>query len=146
MAKNVEAYFSQEEEQRIIQSIRDAEETTSGEIRVHISQKTDVHALDTTKNIFQELRMYNTQQRNGVLIHISIASKTFAIYGDVGIDQKVPIDFWETTKDLMQNHFKAGNLVEGICTGVANVGIELKEHFPWDNNDRNELSDELSYD
>ena len=58
----------------------------------------------------------------------------------------MPIDFWETTKDLMQNHFKAGNLVEGICAGVANVGIELKEHFPWDNNDRNELSDELSYD
>lgn len=146
MAKNIASYFSKDDELRIVAAIRDAEIMTSGEIRVHISQKSDTDALEVTKNIFKELRMHNTQNRNAVLIHISLNSKTFAIYGDEGIHHKVGQDFWLSTRDLMQSHFAAGNLVEGICKGVENVGKKLKVHFPWDESDVNELSDEITYD
>lgn len=146
MSEPTASNFSLHDEERIIAAIRDAENMTSGEIRVHISQKADTDALDVTKNIFKELRMFNTRERNGVLIHISLNSKSFAIYGDEGIHQKVGDDFWRETRDLMLGHFKTGNLIDGICEGVRHVGEKLKTHFPWNERDLNELSDEISYD
>ncbi|MDO5656048.1 MAG: TPM domain-containing protein [Flavobacteriaceae bacterium] len=146
MAEKKYTYFSLQDEERIIHAIRDAENMTSGEIRVHISLKSDTDALEVTKAIFNELRMYNTRQRNGVLIHISVSSKTFAIYGDEGIHQKVGDDFWEETRDLMLQHFTENQLVTGICEAVQHVGEKLKIHFPWNDRDLNELSDEITYD
>lgn len=147
MTETKEPYFSPEEEEQIISAIRLAEEMTSGEIRVHISQKADSDSsLEVTKSIFQELRMFNTQQRNAVLLHISFGSKTFCIFGDEGIDNVVPNDFWETTRDIIQSHFKNGKIVEGICQGVKNVGKELKQHFPLRLDNKNELADDITYD
>lgn len=146
MAETPQAYFTVAEEHEIVSAIRSAEKMTSGEIRVHVSQSPDTDSLEATKTIFEELRMYNTQHRNGVLIHISLSSKTFSIFGDEGINQVVSNDFWESTKDLMQVHFKKEEMVDGICAGVRNVGIELKQHFPIDIDDKNELSDDISYD
>lgn len=146
MPKETEAYFSEAEEVRIVDAIRAAEVMTSGEIRVHISKRSDTDALEATKDIFAEMRMYNTQQRNAVLVHISLTSKTFAIYGDEGINRKVAYDFWESTRNVMQKHFSEGHLVDGICEGVRMVGDQLKAHFPWDEKDLNELSDDITYD
>lgn len=139
-------YFNLDEENRIIDAIRNAEALTSGEIRVHISQKKDADALQTTRLLFHELRMFNTRNRNAVLLHIAMNSKSFAIYGDQGIHQVVPDDFWENTKNIMQNHFKQGNFVTGICEGVISIGKQLKIHFPWTESDENQLPDNITYD
>lgn len=141
-----QAYFNLDDENRIIDAIRKAEAMTSGEIRVHISRKKDPDALNTTRYLFHELRMFNTQHRNAVLLHISVTSKSFAIYGDKGINELVPSDFWQVTKNIMQNHFKQGNLVKGICEGIHSVGEQLKTHFPWTEVDGNQLPDNITYD
>lgn len=146
MTEEENKYFSIEEEQKIVESIRDAENMTSGEIRVHISKKPDDDALETAKRIFKKLQMYKTKYRNGVLLHISMGSKTFSIYGDKGINDVVPINFWESTRDIIQQHFKNGEIAQGICAGIHNVGKVMKEYFPLDIDDKNELSDEISYD
>lgn len=139
-------YFTKEEEHQIVSSIKEAEKMSSGEIRVHISTSSDTGSLEAAKKVFNDLRMYNTQYRNGVLLHISMASKTFAIYGDEGIDQVVPPNFWESTRDIIQQHLKKGEIAQGICEGVQNVGKIMKAHFPLDIVDQNELSDEITYD
>lgn len=141
-----EAYFNAYDENQIIDSIRAAEAMTSGEIRVHISRQKDPDALNTTQYLFKELRMFNTKNRNAVLLHISLSSKSFAIYGDIGIHRVVPEDFWESTKNIMQNHFQQGNLVQGICEGIKSVGEQLKTHFPWSDLDENQLPDNITYD
>lgn len=146
MSNRLEAYFSKAEEDRIIHAIREAEALTSGEIRVHISQKRTADALKTTKDLFYELRMFNTKHRNGVLLHISLASKNFAIYGDEGICEVVPEHFWQETRNIIQRHCIAGDLVLGICEGVRYVGEQLKTHYQWQINDENELPDDISYD
>ncbi|MDG4950386.1 TPM domain-containing protein [Weeksellaceae bacterium KMM 9724] len=146
MSENIASYFNKAEENRIIDAIQAAEAQTSGELRVHVSHKKDADALKTTQELFNELRMFNTRHRNGVLIHISIASKAFAIYGDKGINKVVPNNFWETTRNIIQEHFVNGNMVEGICAGIESVGEQLKEHFPWQTDDINELPDEITYD
>ena len=73
-----------------------------------------------------------------------MASKQFAICGDEGIDKKVADDFWDTTKDIMLAHFKNGNFKQGLIDGILKAGEQLKTHFPHQENDINELSNEIS--
>lgn len=143
--KSPELLFSTAEEKEIILAIGEAENLTSGEIRLHISREADKDALEKTKAVFNELRMHQTKERNAVLIHLSLGSRSFAIYGDEGINQKVEENFWEKTKDKMQEFFIKGQMKEGLINGILDVGERLKKHFPYQSDDRNELPDEISY-
>ncbi|RLK07055.1 TPM domain-containing protein [Tenacibaculum discolor] len=140
----VEDFLTAKEEEEIVQAIRKAERSTSGEIRVHIEKTTEVSHYDRALEVFQMLKMFNTQQRNGVLIYIAVDDHKFVIYGDEGINAVVPTNFWETTKEAIQNQFKQGNFKQGIIDGVLKAGKELKAHFPWTTDDEDELSNEIS--
>ncbi len=143
MAK-VEEFLSPSEEQEVIKAIKTAEKNTSGEIRVHIEKNTEKPPMERALEVFHSLEMDKTQLRNGVLFYIAVESKKFAILGDEGIDKKVPDNFWESTKDVIQNKFKQGNFKQGIIDGVLKAGEQLKTFFPYQANDTNELSDEIS--
>jgi uncharacterized membrane protein len=140
----VEDFLTKEEEQKIVSAIGIAEKNTSGEIRVHIEKENTIAPLDRAMEVFRNLNMENTQERNGVIIYVAIKSKHFAIYGDKGINEKVGIDFWDSTKEIMQNHFKNGNFKQGLIDGILKAGEQLKTHFPYQDNDKNELSNEIS--
>ena len=88
--------------------------------------------------------MFETKQKNAVLIYVAVEDHQFVIYGDEGINKVVPTNFWDTTKDVMQNHFKKGAFKKGIVGGILKAGEELKTHFPWQTNDVDELSNEIS--
>ena len=140
----VEGFLTQEEEQAIIEAIRVAEKNTSGEIRVHIEKTTSEEPFDRALEVFHELKMDQTQLQNGVLIYLAIADKRFVICGDKGINDLVADDFWETTKEIMKNHFKNGNLKQGLIDGILMAGEQLQKYFPWQEGDTNELSNEIS--
>lgn len=140
----VEDFLSKEEEQDIVEAIRVAEKNTSGEIRVHIEQTTSKVPFDRALEVFHELNMNETQQKNGVLFYFAVADKTFAICGDQGIHDVVASDFWDCTKDTMIAQFKSGNFKQGIVDGILNAGEQLKKYFPWFEGDTNELSNEIS--
>ncbi|MFT4781843.1 MAG: putative membrane protein [Psychroserpens sp.] len=140
----VEAFLTAEEEQEIIGAICDAEESTSGEIRVHIERASQLDAFERAMEVFHYLKMDNTKQQNGVLIYVAIDTKTFVIYGDKGINDVVPTHFWDSTKDVMQSHFKANRFKQGLIEGVLQAGEQLKKHFPWIHGDTNELPNEIS--
>ena len=140
----LEDFLSNEDEKEIVDAIRIAESKTSGEIRVHIESSCNDDITSHVLEVFHHLKMDNTKQENGVLIYIAINDKTFAIYGDKGINQVVASDFWDCTKETMQNHFKKGEFKQGIVEGVLNAGKQLTKFFPWDNLDSNELANEIS--
>ncbi|CAA9202015.1 hypothetical protein FLA105534_03880 [Flavobacterium bizetiae] len=140
----VEEFLSKEEEQDIVEAIRVAEKNTSGEIRVHIEQTTSKVPFDRALEVFHELKMNETQQKNGVLFYFAVADKTFAICGDKGINDLVASDFWDCTKEAMITQFKSGNFKQGIVDGILNAGEQLKKYFPWFEGDTNELSNEIS--
>ena len=141
---NVEDFLTSKEEEEIVLAIQQAERNTSGEIRVHIEKTTAISHYDRALEVFQMLKMFNTQQRNGVLLYIAVDDHKFVIYGDEGINAVVPTDFWETTKEVIQNQFKQRNFKQGIIDGILKAGNELKAHFPWATDDENELSNEIS--
>ena len=122
----VEDFLSVEQEQEIVTAIRTAERKTSGEIRVHIESNTKLSHYDRALEVFHLLKMFNTQKRNAVLIYVAVKDKAFVIYGDKGIDAVVPKNFWESTKNTMQNHFKKGDFKQGIIEGVLKVGVQLQ--------------------
>ena len=138
-------FLSKEEEQLVVQAIRDAEYQTGGEIRLHIETVCKGNVLDRAAGLFKSLKMHETALRNGVLIYLSTDDRKFAIIGDAGINAVVPAGFWNDVKELMISHFSKGDLVGGFVLGIGKVGEKLKEFFPYKKEDTNELSDEISY-
>jgi uncharacterized membrane protein len=140
----VEEFLTQEEEQEIVAAIGVAEKNTSGEIRVHLEKKTSIDAFDRAMEVFHLLKMDETELHNGVLIYVAVKDKTFVIYGDQGINEKVAKDFWDTTRDVMVSHFKNGDFKQGLIDGIHKAGEELKKFFPYQDDDTNELSNDIS--
>ena len=139
-----EDFLSKAEEQEIVQAIVEAEKNTSGEIRVHIEEHTEKSPLDRAQEVFFELKMDETQDRNGVLFYICVSDKKFAIIGDKGINEAVESDFWDCTKDIVIANFKEGNFKKGLVEGILRAGERLKKYFPFQSDDTNELSNEIS--
>lgn len=140
----IEDFLTAEQEQTIIKAIKTAEKNTSGEIRVHIEKETEKPPFEKALEVFYTLKMDKTEQRNGVLLYIAVESKQFAILGDEGINAKVPANFWDLEKELIRSNFKKGEYTKGIKLAILEVGEKLKEFFPYQSNDINELSDEIS--
>lgn len=139
-------FFSSEEEQRIIETIRRVEQQTSGEVRVHLSADAGDDIMRAAQETFARLDMQKTEERNGVLFFLAPRQHQFAIIGDEGIDRRVPPHFWEDVRDLAQGHFRQGDFAAGVCAALDRIGEKLKAFFPYRSDDRNELPDELSYD
>ena len=139
-------FFSKEQQNQILASVREAEEATSGEIRVHIETSCPEDVLDRAAWIFKKLGMNKTAERNGVLFYLAVSDKKFAIIGDAGINSKVPAGFWDKISELLQGNFKEGKFAEGLSEGIVLAGEQLKTHFPHRTDDINELSDEISFD
>lgn len=143
---SVRKYFSEKDKLQIKNAIRAAELNTSGEIRVHIEKHCREDVLDRASYIFKKLEMHKTELRNGVLFYLAVSDRKFAILGDAGINRKVPEDFWEEIKEKVAEKFKEGLFAEGLSQGIRMAGEQLKAHFPYQEDDVNELSDEISYD
>ena len=140
----LEDFLSVEEEEEIVEAIRIAECDTSGEIRIHIEQKCDTDVYEHALDVFHILKMDNTIQRNGVLIYVAVANKSFVIIGDHGINNIVGADFWNSTRDKIATQFKSGNFKQGIIEGVKEAGKILSKHFPWHQHDTDELDNTIS--
>ena len=140
----VEEFLSANEEQEIVSAIRTAENNTSGEIRVHIESTSKIDHYERALEVFHLLKMDNTKDANAVLVYVAVNDRKFVIYGDTGINKVVPKDFWNSTKNVMQNHFRNNNFKQGIVDGILKAGNELQVHFPWNIDDKDELSNEIS--
>jgi uncharacterized membrane protein len=133
-----------QEEEKIVAAIGKAEQMTSGEIRVHIESSCKGDPLDRGADVFFELKMHETRDRNGVLIYVALKDRKLAILGDSGINKVVPDGFWDQTSELMVNHFKREEYARGIEQAVLMAGEHLQKFFPLKDDDTNELSNEIS--
>ena len=140
----VEDFLTQDEEAQIIEAIRKAEKNTSGEIRVHLETHTELDAFERAAEVFELLHMNNTKNSNGVLIYVAVDDRTLVLLGDSGINEVVPSNFWESTKDVIISHFKNGAMKQGLVDGILKAGQQLKKHFPYKQGDSNELPNEIS--
>ncbi len=139
-------FFTDSQKRQIQQAIAAAELNTSGEIRVHIDKACKADVLEQAANVFHELKMDATVLRNGILFYLAVDDHKFAILGDKGINEKVPVNFWDHIKETMLKHFRQQQFTEGLSKGIEMAGEKLKTYFPIQDNDTNELSNEVSFE
>lgn len=140
-----EKHFTSEQKDAMVAAIQEAEKNTSGEIRIHFENYCKKDVLDCAAEAFAQLKMHKTALRNGVLVYIALEDKKMAILGDAGINAKVPANFWNEIKNRMIENFRKGQICEGVCNAVREIGIQLKTYFPYQTEDINELPDEISF-
>lgn len=141
---HVEDFLTAEQEQEIVKAIRLAEKNTSGEIRVHLERTTQKEVMERAFEVFHFLKMDETRLRNGILFYVAVDDKKFSVIGDNGINEVVPDNFWNSVKDLVIGEFKKGNYSNGLVQGIVETGTKLKEFFPYESNDQNEIDDTIS--
>jgi uncharacterized membrane protein len=137
--------LSSEQQFRIVDAIVRAEESTSGEIRVHVEPRCKIDPVARAVKVFERLEMHDTAARNGVIIYLAYETRKCAIIGDVAINEVIPEGFWDGILADMKAAFAAGNFTEGIIAAVDAVGKALSEFFPYQSDDVNEQPDEISF-
>ena len=138
-------FFTREEKDRILDAIRTAESNTSGEIRVHVERLCLGEPTDRAAYLFEKLGMHRTNLRNGVLFYMSYDDHKIAILGDSGINAAVPDNFWDSTLEMITARFSEGDFIGGLEAGIKNAGLHLKNNFPHQPNDVNELPNEIPF-
>lgn len=140
-----EEFLTEAQERRIISAIKEAENKTSGEIRVHIEHNCDGDALERAADLFHDLGMDQTDLQNGVLVYIASEDHKAAVYAGKGIHKRVEDGFWDDVLQLLLNHFRKNAFEQGLAEAVNKVGHKLTELFPYQRDDVNELPNEISY-
>lgn len=138
--------FSDAVDTTIESAIRGAETRTSGEIRFVIETALDLPELwsgitprERALQVFSQLRVWDTELRNGVLLYVLAADRDVEIVSDRGAASRISPIEWESVCRLIEEHFRAGRFQEGAVAGVEAVGRLLEREFPVRSGDRDEL-------
>lgn len=141
----LDKFLSTEDQGTVVAAIREAETTTSGEIKVHIEPRCPVpDSYARAIDLFGRLGLEKTRERNAVLIYIASDDKRFAMVGDTGIHAEVGAPFWSEATATLSQHFKSAKVKDGLVEAIAAIGRRLAAKFPHTDADTNELSDEIS--
>ncbi|MGH8503432.1 MAG: TPM domain-containing protein [Gammaproteobacteria bacterium] len=129
-------------------AIRECETSHRGEIRFAVEAGLDIEALirgQTARQraieVFSELRVWDTQRNNGVLIYLLLADHDVEIVADRGIDGQVGAEGWQEICTNMETMFQAGRFEDGVRAGIQAVSRHLARHYPARGDDHNELPD-----
>ena len=131
----------------MIAALRESELRTSGEIRIFVESRCRfVDAIDRAAELFFQLRMDATSERNGVLLYVAVKDHQVAIFGDEGIYQKVGPEYWNAEIEKMLRQFREHHLADGIVEVIKDIGEALHQHFPYNSGtDKNELPDDIIF-
>jgi uncharacterized membrane protein len=145
------ALFSEGDFDAIAAAVTETETATSAEIRVHLERRVPAprgagtaDALSRARDVFAELGMHRTAQRDGVLIYLAIEDHKVAIVGDEGIHARVGDAYWASVRDIMVDRLRRGQPRAAMVDAVRALGQSLALHFPRRPDDTNELSDTVS--
>ncbi|MDP2695438.1 MAG: TPM domain-containing protein [Gallionella sp.] len=140
--------FSRQTLIAIEQAIKTSETAHIGEIRFAVEGALDgtplfkgQSARERAIDMFSQLRVWDTEHNNGLLIYLLLADRDVEIVADRGIHAKVGSQEWEKICRKMETAFKQANYEGGVVSGIQAVTRHLAEHFPAVGADRNELPD-----
>ncbi len=118
-----------QDQQRLLEKIKQIENRSSGEVRLHITDKRVKDTMKAARKTFTDLEMTRTRRRNGVLVFLSLPSRTFAIVGDEGIDRLTGPQYWENLRDTMAERFSAGSYADGLLDIFDQVEAVLNQEL-----------------
>ena len=136
--------FPEDALKRIRTAIVDSEKSHSGEIRFAAEAalpmsylRRDAPARERALMMFSKLRVWDTEQNNGVLIYVEMADHQIEIVADRGIARYVGADVWKAIAGTMRDRFREGTFEAGTIEAVKSIGDLLTRHFPLADGERN---------
>lgn len=147
----VQQQFPPATQKAITQAIVSAEAMHAGEMRVVIEAALTplqllqgVTPCQRALDVFSQLRIWDTEHNNGVLIYVLLGDHAIEIIADRGIQQRVQEqNAWPPIIESLQQAFAAHQYQAGAIAAVAAVAQHLRSHFPRRGNDQNELPDDV---
>jgi uncharacterized membrane protein len=122
---------------RLEQRVAMSERRHSGEIRLCVEAGLPLSYLwrDATPRqravtMFGKLRVWDTEQNNGVLIYLLLAEHAIEVVADRGLARAVPPETWQQLVAGMREAFRAGRFEDGLAQAVDRVDALLVAHFP----------------
>ncbi len=135
--------------QRIEQVIAEVEQGHAGQLRFAVEEALDIRPLlagqtarERAIEVFSQLRIWDTEHNNGVLIYLLLADRKVEIVADRGIHAKLGQPVWSAICREMETSFRAGQFEAGVVSGIRSVGAHLSAHFPQHGHKTNELPDQ----
>ena len=140
--------FSPDAVDAIERAIKASETRHVGQIRFVVEGALDGAPLfrdqpvrERALDIFSQLRIWDTEHNNGVLIYLLLADRNVEIIADRGIDGRVSADTWEAICREMEAEFREGRFEQGVLRGIDRITAHLAEHFPRSGPSPNEIPD-----
>lgn len=125
-------------------AIAASEQSHSGEIRFAVEAalpwsylKREAAARERAEMVFSKLRVWDTEQNNGVLLYVELADHQIHIVADRGIGRFVGKEEWTAIAQKMRDAFRSGDFLAGTVAGIEAIGAALARHFPLENGARN---------
>lgn len=87
--------------------------------------------------------LHHTEQRNGILLFVSVAERYVELIADKGIHESVPLGTWDTVVQQFIEHVSRRQIETGFITAIEQCGEILAQHFPVSGQDQNELPNHL---
>ncbi|MBW7857708.1 MAG: TPM domain-containing protein [Leptonema sp. (in: Bacteria)] len=145
----IRRYFSEADLKRITDAIATSELKHRGEIMFAVEARLTTQELLQRKTsrekvieAFSRLRVWDTEENNGVLIYLLLSDRRLEILADRGIHKKAGPEFFERICRDVESAYKSSQFLEGTILGIQQVSNKLEELYPRDGRiDINELSD-----
>jgi uncharacterized membrane protein len=122
---------------RLAARVQHSERQHSGEIRLCVEAGLPLSYLwrnatprERALAMFGKLRVWDTEQNNGVLIYLLLAEHAIEIVADRGLNQHVAAEEWRRLSNGMAAAFKAARFEDGLGEAVDAVDELLRRHFP----------------
>lgn len=142
--------FPQPVQQAIETAIQRSEREHSGQIRLAVEGALQTGAAlrnqaarERALEVFTQLRIWDTEQNNGVLIYLLLADRDVEIVVDRGLHKQVPQATWEAICQGMETEFRHNRFESGVLLGIDAIGKLLATYYPAQAGNSNELPDHL---
>lgn len=144
----VKKFFPKESMDRITQAIQESEAKHDAEIVFAIepalaplSAYQGHSARERAIDVFSQLRVWDTEANNGVMIYLLLADHDIEIVADRGVNRLAGPEYWEKVCKTMEEHFRNNQFEQGVIEGIRIITELLAKHYPKTSGDENELTD-----
>lgn len=122
---------------RLEQAVRDSEARHLGELRVCVEAGLDTAALwrgvsarERAIELFSQLRVWDTEHNNGVLIYLLLAERRIEILADRGLHIRTDSATWQALTEQLAAALQSGQYEAGLTQAIKAVSELLRQHFP----------------
>lgn len=123
--------------QRLMQRVAASEKRHTGEIRIYVEAGLPASYLwrgatprERALAIFGKLRVWDTEQNNGVLVYLLLAEHAIEIVADRGLHHAVDPQEWQRIVARMGSAFHDKRFEDGLTRALEEVSALLVRHFP----------------